>query len=300
MKIKEKIDFLASPSKIKILFLKKKKFFPFALSPQEKIKITFAKKYIDWRSYSLVIIYSFLKAKKKVVGLANSDGKKKYPYQVLKFLKNKKLAISPKVFFYEPSLGLMVREYLPGRTYAKILKTKNFNPDFFEKINLALFYLSQIKPNPVFKSGIDFSDLEKNVKILKKRSRLKKAKKLSLLIKEIKPKIKKIEKKPLSMVIVHGDFNPANIIFFKKQIKIIDFERSYQGERIVDLANFCAHIWQSKDFGLNQKEKNLIEKKMIFFFEKINGRLSKEEKQRFKIYKNYFLLLIKSHQWAWG
>jgi len=281
---------------IRSLFLDKRKFLKISPDELKKVKIKFIKKYTDKRSYSFVAIYKF--GSKTFVGVANSDGRKKYAFQVNKFLKRSLAqAFVPQPIFYNEKYGFFLMEFLPGRNFGEILKDHPFRfSSFVREIVklLAIFQKIKISNRTGLNKKIDFKDFKKNIEILKKRGD-KRVKEIISLFKEVKKGIRNKEKK----VFVHGDFNPYNIIFTpSRTIKIVDFEKAHLGERIIDLANFCSHI-DSPDFSFL---KNRDELKNFFLdeYQKKTKKLTKQEWQRFSFYKLYFDLLILTHSLVWN
>lgn len=282
----QKINDLLSPVKMRKLLEDN------LLEKISEIKILPIKEYRDKRSFSLVVVY-IINKKKKITGLANSDNKKEYAFKINKFLADKSAV--PKPYYYFKSHGLMLREYLPGKTLEKKIERKTLSLDTALKITEWLKIFQKIKPPSFIKKGVNFYNMENNIKILKKR-KIKEAKIIEKNFREIKREIKKKERKNQKPVMVHGDFNPFNLILNNKKITVIDLENVHLGDRIIDIANFCSHLYTLAELKITEKEKKLSEKNFL----KASGFFSLSEKKGFEVYKKYFNLLAISHQMVWG
>lgn len=81
-----------------------------------------------------------------------------------------------------------------------------------------------------------------------------------------------VKKYKKDLVLTHHDLNPKNIIFFKHNIKIIDWEYSGINDRFFDLASFCV------EFNLNKKDEKIVLKNYFF-------KYSKNEEKKLKYFK---------------
>lgn len=259
-----------------------------AFLPEPKIKII--KSYLDKRSYSLVASFDFKKL--KAIGAANSDGFKKYSWQVSQsifpcFKKNRQFSI-PEPFCYNRSFYIFFREYQKGKTLAKLL-SKPLPDEKRKLIKDLLCFLPNIKPikPKKIKQGIFLNDLEKNINILTSR---KKENILTHLYPIIKSKIINCYAQNKEKFFVHGDFNPHNIFIRKSSLSLIDMEKAHWGIKEEDAANFIAHLKYSKNFGI--KSKDLQSWKKITY--------SGLDAEKLKIFEEYFGILISSHLMIWG
>jgi len=282
---KEKFEKLVSPKEIKKI-VKNCKLIP----PSSNVKIKVIKQYLDQRSYSLVAIYSFNGF--KTVGVANSDGKKEYPWQVTKniyhcFEKNNNVFI-PKAYCYQKEFGIFFREYQKGKILSSFLK--NPKKKELKLVQELLDFLPRVDPkkSQEIKKGISFDDFEKNIKILDKRKEKNviKAPYLSL-----KKKIKKHYLKNKKGFFVHGDFNPFNIFIQKSSISLIDMEKAHFGAKEEDPASLIAHLKYSLDFNLKKNEIKAWQ-------DTIDSQ--NYDKKIFKMFEQYFGLLIASHIMVWN
>lgn len=303
MKLPVKIDTLLSPDKIKERLLRNRRVS--SLFKIGEIKTKIIKQYVDWRSYSFVIVYS-LNEKDRVVGVANSDGKKEYPYRVNEFLFSFVKGFVPRPLLYIRPLGLFLMEHVTGKNYGNLLKKGGSKEIYLKQIVQFLLFLRRIKASEIkkekrkrIKPAIDFKDVKKNIIILKKRGN-KGAGKIEKRFREIERKIRKYEKESEDKIFVHGDFNPYNFIFLKKGVKIVDFERSHWGDHLVDIADLCSHFENTPDYSLTKKQRLDLERKFLKLYQAMSLRFNQRERGRFKVYKQYFNLLIKTHIMVWG
>ncbi len=301
----KKIGILLSPERMRAVFQKKVKSIGLKKKTISRIDIKVVKKYTDWRSFSLVAVYT-LDGKKKVVGIANSDGRKKYALYANKFLFKKFAPFKKEGFFisepfcYIKSLGLFLREYLEGNNFGQIISSGKNKTFHLEKIAETVAKLQSVKGKfSTLRNGIDFSDMEKNIKILKQR-KLKEAGPLARFFKKIKKEIITFQRKNKNKVLVHGDLNPYNCFFDGKNVKLADFDSLHLGDRVSDAASFLAHLNTGLDFPLPQKVRASMENEVLNLYQKLTERLSEMEENKLAIYKSYFDLLIISHILVWG
>lgn len=272
----------------------------------KNLKIKILKSYKDNRSYSLTAIYTiFLKngAEIELVGTANSDGKKFYPYYVLRmawehFKKSKKRAIARPLIYFQ-KYGLFLREFVKGETLADDIKrTKKLRADCARQIIKWLKEFQKIRPQKGIKPAIDFYNIEKNLAILEKR-RTALAKILKKEFKIIKKQII-LYQKHFPKKLVHGDFNPLNIILTKNGLAVVDFEDAFVGDALFDIAGFCSHLLTLDELNLSRSNRLKTKKVFLKAYEKEFNKLTPAEKERFDIYLKYFNLLIKTHKLVWG
>lgn len=302
----KKIDVLLSPSKMKQVFRKYSKKIGISKKNIASIKIKTVKKYIDQRSFSLVAVYS-LNNKKKIIGTANSDGNKEYDFKIndlvyRQFLKRKPKNYSlPKAYCYIKSLGFFLREYLSGDNFGKILEKKSqIENTYIQTIAEIFSFLQKIKTSAFFiKKGIDFYDIKKNIKILRRRKK-REAKEMSAIFEKLKKSIRNYERTNKNKVLVHGDPNPYNFYFEKNVVKIADFGKAHLGDRVSDLASFLSHLEATLDFKISKEKRRSLENTLFLAYQKITKNFDESEKIKLKIYKNYFSLLSISHMMVWG
>ncbi len=301
----KEVNILLSPKEMRAVFRKKAKEIGIRQENISRIGIKVVKKYTDWRSFSLVAVYTLEKGK-KVVGIANSDGRKKYAFYANKFLFKRFVPFRKEGFFiskpfcYVKPLGLFLREYLEGNNFGQIISAKRNTVFHLKKIAEAVARLQSIKSTfPFLKRGIDFSDIEKNIRILKQR-KLKEAGFLARAFKRTKEKIIAFQRNNRNKVLVHGDLNPYNCFFKGKNIKMADFDSLHLGDRVSDAASFTAHLNTGLDFPLPQKVKTEMTSEMMKFYQRLTKEFAETEKEKLEVYKIYFDLLIISHILVWG
>ena len=302
----KKINVLLSPIEMKKIFKKKSKQVGISSKNIKKIQIKPLKRYTDQRSFSLVAIYS-LDNKKKIIGTANSDGKREYVFKIssLIFKYYSKIKIKnfsfPRPYCYIKQLGLFLREYLKGENFGKMLKKGGrIKQVYISRIAEMLSFFQSINASKKFvKKGTDFYDIEKNINILKQRKK-KEAKMLNEVFKKLKKEIRGYERENKNKVLVHGDPNPYNLFFEKNKIKLADFGSCHLGDRISDLANLFSHFKITLDFKISKEKINSFKILLLEEYQKLNKKISEIEKEKLKTYESYFSLLSISHIMVWG
>ena len=158
---------------------------------------------------------------------------REFEYKIQKKAHKKNIASKP-IFLNE---DFMIYEYQKG-----IHKTKLSN---LELKNLVL----KIKKFHNFKIEEKPYDLKVDLENYEQKLNDKKSKKL---INDSFKSIKILEKHKYEAVLTHHDLNPKNIIFSKKNFKIIDWEYAGVNDRFFDLASVCI------EFKLNKKEEKIL------------------------------------------
>ena len=277
----------------------------FAGNPIQEIKISIFKSYKDERSFSLVALYSTFYEfgeHKDMVGLANSDGVKKYAWQMAKLLfegfeGGSSLAV-PRPIGYLKSYDLFLREHIPGQTMAEIIKREEgLKKNYADQIVDWLVALQKVSAAGNIKQGIDFKKLENNLAILKQRSSDVSAIEQKYIA--IKDKIEAWSKNQES-VFVHGDFNPFNMIVADGKLTLIDFENAHLGDPLTDVANFISHLTTLPDLELNPQQRQSSCDIFIKSYEQKNGRLGAQMQEKMETYLAYFNLLFQAHILVWG
>jgi len=300
---RKKIDILLSSKKMENVFRKKEKALGIPKERIKNIRIKIAKKYIDNRSFSLVAVYDINNIK-KIVGVSKSDGKKRYAFraskEIAKQIPKSTLFSASKPYCYIKSLELFLREYIEGNNLGRIIREKReIKSKELKRAAEIIAFFQRIKiQKGKVRNGIDFSNIEKNIKILKERKG-KEGKEISQRFKRIKKGIAEYQKHNKKKVLAHGDLQPYNIFLKGRKTKIADFDKVHFGDRVSDLASFISHITTSLDFNI--KKGNLsFEKELLNNYQKRTKRLKEFEKGKLKTYIEYFNLLIASHILVWG
>ncbi len=301
-KIDEKFESLTNAKKTLRIFKQSK---IFKESIIQKIKISIFKSYKDERSFSLVALYTvFFKSGeyKKMVGLSNSDGVKKYAWQINKLLykrfKSDLPLFVPQPYGYLKPYNLFLRGYIPGQTMAEIIKRKKgLKKIYADQIIDWLTSLQKVSIAGNIKNQIDFKKLKNNLAILKQRGF-----DVSIIEQKyitIRDKIEAWSNYHQS-VLVHGDFNPFNIVISNGKLILIDFENAHLGDPLIDVANFISHLATLPDLKLNSQQRQSSRDIFIESYEQKNGCLDAEKKEKIEIYSAYFNLLAQTHILVWG
>lgn len=185
---------------------------------------------------------------------------RKYEFKIQK--KASKINLASKPLFLDIKNGFMVCHYLEGNHKSE-LKNKEI-----KKLAKNIKKLHSIKSNK------KKYDLKKDLQQYKKNLKNKEAKKSILICTK---EIKKLKKSKTYLVTTHHDLNPKNILFYKNNIKFIDWEYVGANDIYFDLATV------SFEFQFNKKQKNLL---LNTYFKKCRKKEQKKLTSYILIYKN--------------
>ena len=165
--------------------------------------------------------------------------------------------LCPKCLSYSlnPNLPYLLYEFIPG----KIRRSKNQYS--LKEMRTITNLLKVINRSPIK----IFNFLNKNQILNKKgiKKVLLKLKVKNLPKSSIKKFINSSEKKgrfnKIKLTLSHGDFSEANIVFFKNNVKIIDWEHVALRNPLYDLADFWINRWRYP-----QEQKILLKKSCNF------------------------------------
>lgn len=269
---------------------------------------------IDPNAYSIKYPLFFKNRKEKdIFATGRKIRKNRKSYDLLKYLLQKKSLQNfniPNVLFCGFSSHLIFYEYIKGKNMIHFIKrNKKKELEIFIKKSaeqLAKLHNLKIK-NSKFKK-IPLGNLRKDkekakyyLKVLKKN--------LPEHILEIKKSLEKIlifkkdlfKKKKKEFILIHGDFQPTNLLFDGKKAKIIDFEHSFFYRPAFDLAFFLTNL----EVRFYQAQRNDFSyfKKIFFdsYFSKKNKLVSFREsfikqdiqfKKEFKIFQMWVKIEI--------
>jgi tRNA A-37 threonylcarbamoyl transferase component Bud32 len=150
-----------------------------------------------------------------------------------------KLLAVPRPVAYLPERKLFIMESLPGEPLLNSLSSKNAS-NALERAAWALSELHQIELS--------------NLPTLSAEIILDKIKSTALFLSDVSPedcgRINEIAghlsdampRDATSKCIVHGDFYYGQVLLQEHGATIIDFDRTYWGEGLADVGNFCAHL----------------------------------------------------------
>lgn len=301
-KINEKFNFLTDNRKV-VQIINDAKIF--SSEKIQNVDISILKSYKDQRSYSLVVLYKLFfesGSYQEITGIANSDGAKEYAWQITRAVfenfKPQKDFLVLRPYAYLKPYGLFLREYLAGQTLAEIIKKDKRLREFYSNwIIKWLENFQKIITIEKAKDQISFDKIENNFRILKQRGR-----KVSALERNFNTIRKKMSgwAKQCQPVLVHGDFNPFNVIISDKKLAVVDFENAHLGDSLFDIANFISHLMTLPDLEINREQRLLSGNIFIKSYEKRQGGLSEKEKEKLDVYISYFDLLAKTHTMVWG
>jgi len=295
---------LTNPKGVEKILNENRKFIWGEKERAHAMRVSITQSYRDTRSYNLAARYDFrlkpsagAKKRHSIFALSHSDGRKKYAHAMndiifRHFLGAQKQITVPRPYKYVERYRLFLLEYIKGSTLASIL-VKEKSPRTNHLISLMdwLAHLHGAKVHPKIKRRINFYHLEHNIKVLKERGH-KDALAFEKKFKRIKKQMK-LWRKSHGTTVVHGDFNPSNVIIKGNSIAVVDFENVYVGDYLIDAANMLSYIIMIlRDTG--------AKKQFMRLYQENRGKLTPSEKRRFSLYVDYFSLLFKTHPLVWG
>ncbi len=170
----------------------------------------------------------------------NVNISRQFEYKIQKKAYKKKLASKP-ILLNEKN-KFMISKYLEGNHKYKLNQ---------KEIKLLA---KNIKTLHKIKSSVKEYSFKKDIKYYTSNLNNKKAKTFISICKKELLNIKKYKK---TLALVHHDLNPKNILFFKKNIKFIDWEYVGVNDAFFDLATVCY------EFKFNKKEEKIFLKSYL-------------------------------------
>ena len=115
----------------------------------------------------------------------------------------------------------------------------------------------------------------------------------SVLIEKINSSLHKLKASDdhVNYGFVHGDFYYGQVLIDDNSTGLIDFDRSYTGDVIADIGNFCAHL---RLLSLERRIKDTkdLEREFIKTYENSTGNKISDDRLRFWIAFGLFQLAI--------
>lgn len=173
---------------------------------------------------------------RKIRANASREESRLYAYQVMKFLQSRfegpRLFI-PRIYFYDSDYNLLVYENIEGQPLIDQLKS----PDLESKIQLAGQWLHRLHSNdnlnkldlPSHKTIFNFKALARFYPELSQKGPAN--------IEKLESKLSSSQKK-----LIHGDYQPNNMIINKGKIFVYDFNASEIADPVWDLARFLSQL----------------------------------------------------------
>lgn len=216
---------------------------------------------------------------KKIRVNASQEETRKKAYKVMTFLQDKfppPIFYIPKIYFYDEDYNLNAYENVEGKILIQQLKEGNLET----KIKMAGLWLKKLH-------SIDSDNLELlEHKIFFNFSALEKfyldlAKKGPTIIKELEESLDDYPSK-----LIHGDYQPNNIIVDNNRIIVFDFNDSQIADPALDLAKFLTQLkvmlFRFSDISLFENLKKIF----------LNNYRLEYNQTNFKIYSKMYYLQI--------
>lgn len=173
---------------------------------------------------------------RKIRANASREESRLYAYQVMKFIQTRfegpRLFI-PRIYFYDSDYNLLVYENIEGQPLIDQLKS----PDLENKIQLAGLWLNRLHSInnwnkldlPSHKTIFNFKALAKFYPELSQKGPAD--------IEKLESRLSSSQKK-----LIHGDYQPNNMIIDKGKIFVYDFNASEIADPVWDLARFLSQL----------------------------------------------------------
>lgn len=245
-----------------------KKFFPRLHRPVlSELKIKMIK---DFRTsdkrwyvvrYLLKIKHQKGQAAKSLIGALNTRHPKAHAHLILQLLWQNGFARGvcrvPRPLYYSPKNLLQLYEEFPGQLLNQALDAnKKLSRFYMASTARWLFKLHQIKLTPKIKKQASTKRLDAYVAKNFQKVKIKLAgetaviQRLTNIFAFWRCQQKIIKQQPHCLV--HGDFNPFNIIINKKIIAALDFEKARLDHPLLDVAALATHLATTREFNLCQ------------------------------------------------
>lgn len=273
---------------IQNLFERKKNIYFPLLKEKKILNIRIKKKTPDWVKESCLVSYKIFfsgSLTKTVWATAKIGESKKRNFKVLNYLYNKGFNKGffqvPRPLDYIREQNALFYEEAKGVSLELILEREKLPLELFEKLAGLLFQIhsSGFKKNKVRTLGLE--DYKKCLKELKK---------MVPSYQSIFPSLKKINfLKELNKGnhFIHGDLYPSNIVIGRKQIFLIDFDKTGRGNFLLDLLSF--YFWfdlqRMKPLKLSPKEIEKCRNTFLKHYCELSNLDFPEIKSRLKKFK---------------
>ncbi len=204
----------------------------------DKFQIQNIKRQLVLSPKTYAILYEVLDQGKirKIRVNASQEETRIRAYKVMKFLENKysgPVYYIPKACFYNKDYNLVAYENVDGKTFVNQFKDNNLE----QKIELVSQWIKKLHSIVGFDSlDLPEHEIRFNFKALKKNYP-ELAEKGPSLVKELKSNLENEDKK-----LIHGDYQPNNIIISNERIAVIDLNDSQIAYPSFDLAKLITQL----------------------------------------------------------
>jgi len=168
-------------------------------------------------------------------------GRQAYDIQraLFEMLKGQRRVKVPMPIAYIPEKRLLIMEAVPGQPLEKLLAGSD--QQAIERAAEALARLHEIRSLdlPVRDSQSAMSDLESTAEMIRAVAP-ESIDSVTSTLHKIKTGLLQVA--DASTTFVHGDFYYGQVLVHEEGAFIIDYDRSYLGDPLADLGNFCAHL----------------------------------------------------------
>ena len=249
------------------------------LSQNIVIKNIFRTMVLSPNTYAILLEIENNNLLRKIRINASNEETRERAYHVMKYLQPEfsgpKYFI-PKIFFYDADYNLVAYENIEGPILIKQLADQEIQ----EKIILVSEWLEKLHSIPLPKIKLPKHEIFFNYEALKKYYP-DLSKDAPKIIENLRNKLEKFSSK-----LIHGDYQPNNIIVNQNQITLFDFIDSHIDDPALDLAKFLSQLkvmlFRFADPGNYQElEKTFLENYQLDYC-----------RSNFRIYYKIYLLQI--------
>lgn len=273
----------------------------------QDLEISELQSYEDAKSFNYTFLYNFnliqkynKQTKQSLIIAVSWPASNEYGYNMGKMIsgamKDSILKI-PKYYIYDREHNAVIEEYFSGHKLTRsIVETGTISNNQLRSIVKWLVDLQRVKPTMRINKSINSKDLENNLRILKERH----TPEIEKMEKEYENILREISStdKIRNKFLVHGDFNPANILTDGTVLAVIDFENVYMGDGVADIANFLSYsekLLIDRSGAVAEKYDDMA----LLLFKEYGCEFTEDDKRYLKLYKRYFDLLFKTHPLVW-
>ena len=223
--------------------------------PFDKFDIEILHYYQD--SVRWIINIYHQKEKKKIIAISNPGAPKNYLISKF-FLKNDKGVSTYKPLFYDENNNLFFYEYISGRTFRELVEIDKITfPSAEAKVLPTIEILKKMSfiTADIALNRIDFAaEIEKFSREFPNTD---------IDWQNFKEKFKAVHSG--TSQIVHGDFQPGNLISNSK-INIIDWDKAFLGDNAYDIGTFLAHTDLMFEYHYGEQESEKFKKIVLNSF----------------------------------
>jgi len=224
---------------------------------------------------------------------ADNYGEKVYSIHNDLYLKTRANSIldTPKPMLYNKTRNILFMERARGTVLSGLLNDESYNNKHIERTALTLFELHKINLPSLNPQNPDslYNDVITTTSYLTR------------LLPELETKIndvKQLLEKQSDLFntnetgFVHGDCHPGQFLSGRKKTSVIDFDRSFAGDRLIDVGNFIAALKYADMVGENKTTAS-IQKMFVGKYEEYSNERIDSDRLSFWTSYGLFKMAVK-------